>query len=380
MNVSLLIEWLLHSELANSWFQRHALRTGDHLQARVVEVKGDGKILVDFGSFRALAEVKFPVKAGDLIPLRVAARGERLELEVRTPVRVGVDDPAPRPLIMEIRPGQVTNRFLSVAEMVMKAEPEVPEKMKAAIEKVMELLKPLDPARPPQVISKQLQAVLRNSGIFTEQKMAALLSGRESEGPVLSKPAPVFAEVVERLTGDLKFELGVIKEQTALLPVRENSTLAKPVRELAAVVEELLGKVNLQQQEIAGREQPLQVLAFVLPVKDQQGEMALKIYLPKKGQGKGRNGYRVALLLDLARLDLLRIDLHQVAADLLVTFYTRREEITTFIREHLAEIEQLLAPGFASVTMRVFTDKDQVEAFASEDLVAAESKLVDLRV
>ncbi len=377
MNISLLVDWLRHSELANFWFKQHALKTGDQLQARVLDVRPDGKILVDFGSFRALAEVKFPVKAGDLIPLQVGHRGERLELEVRSPEK-SVLDAAGRPLVMEIRTGPATYRFLNLAMELLQAEGNLPERISQALQKAAEILQPLDPGRSPARISSQLKTLVQDSGLFLEQKLAP-----RADAPAMETMGPEQAagrEVMGRLAGDLKFELGLIKEYLNQERETGQAVKTRAGRELAALIDDLLGKVSGRQQETAGREQPAQVLAFVLPVREQQGEMALKVYLPRKGGKKSEAVFRVSLLLDLQRLDLLRIDLQQVQSDLLVTFYARRPDITRFLQDHLEEIRLLLQPGFNTVSLRALTDTGKVESYACEDLLTPEKKLVDLSI
>ena len=56
------------------------LRVGDLLRLRVIDVREDNRALVDFGKFRALAEVGFPVSAGDKLTVKVVDTQGQLRL------------------------------------------------------------------------------------------------------------------------------------------------------------------------------------------------------------------------------------------------------------------------------------------------------------
>src|SRR5512136_1790467 len=68
-----------------------ALKPGDLLNVKVLEVFEDRRVLVDLGRFRAMADITFPVAAGDEIRVRVQETQGQLRLQlVPTP-----GDPVP---------------------------------------------------------------------------------------------------------------------------------------------------------------------------------------------------------------------------------------------------------------------------------------------
>lgn len=73
------------SELEKFILGHASLQTGDKLEGRVIDVKPDGKLLIHFGRFRAVAEAQFPIEAGETIHVVVAAKYPKLKLKLETP-------------------------------------------------------------------------------------------------------------------------------------------------------------------------------------------------------------------------------------------------------------------------------------------------------
>lgn len=76
------LEFFISSELQKYILGHETLQVGDTFEVRVIEVKKDGRVLIDFGKFRAVAAVKFPIRAGDKLPLVVVAKDPRLKLQL----------------------------------------------------------------------------------------------------------------------------------------------------------------------------------------------------------------------------------------------------------------------------------------------------------
>ena len=71
INISNLIKAMYGSEFQRSSLEKGALRVGDNLLGRVLEIKNNGNALIDFGRFRASARTQFPVREGDMIDVKV---------------------------------------------------------------------------------------------------------------------------------------------------------------------------------------------------------------------------------------------------------------------------------------------------------------------
>ena len=62
MDISSLLQAILDPRLNRSAWLQDIVKPGDVFNLKVIEVQDNHRALVDFGKFRALAEVKFPVK------------------------------------------------------------------------------------------------------------------------------------------------------------------------------------------------------------------------------------------------------------------------------------------------------------------------------
>ena len=60
------------------------LKPGDKLEGEVMEIRKDGKAVVDFGRFQAALELKVPVEKGDIISVKVesAEKGKPIKLKL----------------------------------------------------------------------------------------------------------------------------------------------------------------------------------------------------------------------------------------------------------------------------------------------------------
>ncbi|HLP47266.1 MAG TPA: hypothetical protein VK469_15040 [Candidatus Kapabacteria bacterium] len=73
------------SELEKFILNHELLGPGDTLVGKIIAIKKDGKALIDFGTFRALAKIKFPINVGETIRVIVMAREPLLKLQLDNP-------------------------------------------------------------------------------------------------------------------------------------------------------------------------------------------------------------------------------------------------------------------------------------------------------
>jgi len=79
MDTSSLVEFDAGSELEKFILGHESLRPGDKLEGKILEIKNNGKVLISFGKFRVVADIKFPVKVGETLPVVVESKGTRLQ-------------------------------------------------------------------------------------------------------------------------------------------------------------------------------------------------------------------------------------------------------------------------------------------------------------
>lgn len=83
------------SELEKFILHHAKIAPGDKLEGKVIEVRADGKVLIDFKGFRALAETEIQVQANDMIRVVVVARLPKLRLRLEHSQKVSKDSVHP---------------------------------------------------------------------------------------------------------------------------------------------------------------------------------------------------------------------------------------------------------------------------------------------
>ncbi len=240
MELSSLIELFLGSEIEKFLSNRKDLEVGDKLQGKVIEIKDDGKALIDFLKFRTVAKVKFPVKVGEKISVTVVEKGENLKFSLdnknssisikskeiinsiknqdvgeikkfvsslkdfavesqsknngpkEVPIeksnlsKTGIEKNIMvkglknkvivKGLENKVMVKGVENKAKSTEILNASKMEDIPEKIKNII-KVLEIqFKPFGPAEDILKISSRLKTQIENSGIFFEKKIAEILS------------------------------------------------------------------------------------------------------------------------------------------------------------------------------------------------------------
>lgn len=91
MNTSSAVDIFASSELEKFILNHELLGPGDKLDGKIIEIKKNGKALIDFGAFRALAEIKFSIKPGETLRLIVDAKEPQLKLRLDNSPRLDVN-------------------------------------------------------------------------------------------------------------------------------------------------------------------------------------------------------------------------------------------------------------------------------------------------
>ncbi|MGE5343065.1 MAG: hypothetical protein ACM3SY_16445 [Candidatus Omnitrophota bacterium] len=76
---------------------RSDISPGDKLDGKVLEIRSDGKAVIDFGTFQAVVELNTPVNQGDSLHLVVVEKGKQLKLKIESiePAEPGPADSKP---------------------------------------------------------------------------------------------------------------------------------------------------------------------------------------------------------------------------------------------------------------------------------------------
>jgi hypothetical protein len=73
------------SELERFILSHAELKPGDKLEGKVIQVKPRNQVLIHFGKFRAVAEIAFPIKEGEIIHVVVISKRPKLQLRLESP-------------------------------------------------------------------------------------------------------------------------------------------------------------------------------------------------------------------------------------------------------------------------------------------------------
>lgn len=361
-----------------------ALEAGERLAVRVLEIREDGKVLVDCGRFRAVAEVAFPVSVGDEFTVRVLETQGTLRLEVVRPSPTGAGVSAephateaasvvPAPLLRDVQ--VQADRLLAVLPRTPMLED--PGALQSAAARITELLRPLEPGQGPDVPGR-IQDLCRNSGLFLESRLQDELARDPAEA---AAARPVNTAAVRRImAADLKAQLSTLVHELetgapASNAVRESSELLRSARALLAEI--VQQQADLTRTTDESRQMTL--IHFSLPLNTPQGAARLKVGFPRR-KGRGHSGgHRAALLVDLDRLGPVRADLQLSDGVLTADLFVRSAELKPVVEEHASELRSGLAPLFEAVRVAVRVSEKKIADFEWEDLRPTLAGRLDVR-
>lgn len=383
----------LYDEAAGRAAEAAALAPGDRLRARVVEVLSGGRALVDFGRFRAVAELAFAAAAGEEFTVRVVETRGRLELAV-VPAPGGAGDaPASRPLDPPLAAGvfEKFQHLLGALGGRLADAPEGGSPAAAALAQTVGRLTALFAALRPQdgaaALAERLRSLCACSGLFFEKDLeqALRLGGGGTAADEASHPAEGGGKAPVRLVldRDLKPHLAALRELLeAGAAAQRPGVRARDAARLARSAADMLAGITRQQELIAARRDdpdPFQVMHFNLPPAEGMRRAALKIGYPKRRGRRAGIGFRAALLLDLDRIGPTRVDLLQVERDLRIAFFVARHEVREAVEAGIDALKTLLAPLFSTVAVSASVSERRIARFDAEDFPPAGDRRLDVR-
>ena len=424
MNISQYIEFVINSELLKLLDAQQVIKTGDVLKGTVIDFIKQDLVLIDFGSFRARAEVNFDVQKGQKIDVEVVEKNDNvIKLKLNMPeVKVNQDV---KELITKIEvtsEDNLENLFKSInefekfiknsnnIEVINKfnesvSKNEIPMELKQNIENQQEIVKESiikavekvktfsEPIELSKLEIKQeilnlvpkLKALIKDSGIFFEKNLEnEILSLLNKEGiKNLKDINPNSKEFIKVLKNDVKPELLFLKKAFENIEKFEDLSSKKEVKNLKQNIENLLDNINLQQKQISSKSQssePYQVITFTLPFKETRKNGKLKVYYNKKKSKNKNQSYRISLLLDFDLLGELRIDLFQLKQRLSLSFFVLTKEVKDYIDNNLEVLKKGINDIYDDYVINVFVSKKKIKEFENEEVEIISDRLVDIKV
>jgi hypothetical protein len=364
-------------------------KPGSILRLQVLELRGN-RALVDFGTFKATADVKVPVTLGEKLLVRVQETGRQLKLNLLNTEQIKnlTADSAPRSagqfpaedfkrILTDLKP--VLNQILASPDSA-----KLPSRILDILGALNARFEGLDVTTNIAEIVSRIKAYLENSGLFYEKLLekAILKPSDNAETETAKQPAGLTA--LETLAArDFKAGLLMLKDfgehDASFLKILDD----KAVSTLRRTAEALLADIEQQQGRAVKRmdgTEPFQVFNYTLPLKDDNRTARLKVYYQKLPRAGKRKGFRISLLLSMDRLGDLRTDFNLLEKDLTLTFFVKDQPAKAVFQQHVRELQELLAPLFDQLFMRVLVSEKKIKDFDRQYLQAPGDKRVDLRI
>jgi hypothetical protein len=380
MDISSLLQAILDPRLNRSAWLQDIVKPGDVFNLKVIEVQDNQRALVDLGKFRALAEVKFPVKAGAELLVKVSDTDGQLRLQVVDP---DSKDLAGRKNVLgrlEILSFDVFNKiqsdFKQAARQILNLPGHQlpPEHIHRALATLDTHFESIDLSKP----------ATKWAGFFFEKKFADIInkSTQRSEGE-LAKELIRSPQIKMILSKDLKPILFMLKEYLENPDSVSKFLNTRSLSSFKGSIDMLLADIFNQQSRAAHKLElpdPHHVFSFTLPLKEDQNKAKLKFYYPKAKKDGSKAGFKISLLLDMDKIGEVRTDLFLKEKDLSITFFVKDESRKTKFEENLDEISDRLAPLFDYLILKTVASAKKIQDFHHEDLDLGSDKQIDLRI
>jgi hypothetical protein len=391
MDISLLLKAIFDPQINRSALIQQIIKPGDVFDIKIIEVKDDQRALVDFGKFRALAKIQFPVKAGADFVARVTDTDGQLRLQVIDPdTRSAGGDMA------------VSNRLEILSfDLFNKIQIDI----RQATQQILH--PPAGTGSPPPHISRALAALdahfasldlnldltkwlplvksyVENTGFFFEKKIADLIRQfghrPDAEGIRELIRDPRIQSIMGR---DLKPNLLMLKAYLDTPDLDLRFPDAKALADFKGTLDTLLSDIHNQQSRAVQKHEwadPYQVFSFTLPLKENADKARLKLYCPKKKPGSSKAGFKISLLLELDRIGKIRTDFFLFNKDLTITFFVEDDARKIHVERHYKEIHESMNSLFNYLVLKTVVSEKKIEEFHNADLDFDSDRQVDLRI
>jgi hypothetical protein len=393
MDLTTIIKAFLDPSAEHAPHPFSTLRPGDPLTGKVLRIAEDGRVLMDFGRFRANARIEWSVNPGQTIDLEVVEAGMPLKLRMRSTPGSPVKSFIPRMDLRHALPPAELKRLLSILDhFIDTAAPAtrsqaVPQGIRSAMNRLCESLQPLtfSGAGGTDELVLRLRRIIDASGLFFERKLAETVASDAL--PENARADAQGTRAARVIASDLKAQLLQLKtfyteaeakvEQPMDLSNREVAFLRRSVDQLLTHIHDQSGRVL----HMMGDDHPMAVVHHQVEIKDFGTPLKLKVYYPKKrrhGQTSGR--CRLAMLLDMDRLGPVRIDLAVFEDALDICFFVRSEPVRQKLESACDPLIAELKGSFGRVQIAVRVSRQKIDRFEGDDHSRSGTGWIDIQI
>jgi len=389
MDIASQITVSMKPELSKSLLNATAIKAGSILKLKILELRGD-RALIDFGKFRATADIKIPVILGEELRVRVLESGPQLKMSVigpesKKPLMTGIlPERLEAPAADRLQKVQADLKQILDRVVASQTGKPIPQSIINILNSLNSHFEPIDLTEVIAKLIPRLRAYLENPGVFLEKYLEdSILKASGSSESVTAKQLADLPEVKHIFDRDLKANLMALKFLMEDKEVLQRFFTSRTMATLNNSINSLLSDIIQQQgRAVAQRDsaEPFQVFTYVLPLKDGGQTARLKVYYRKKQKSGSKNGFRISVMLSMDRLGDLRTDFFLLDKDLAITFFVKEEAVKVKIQENFLELQELLHVFFDQLRLKVMVSEKKVTEFDHEDLQISGNKRVDLRI
>jgi len=379
----------LKPESNQSGLNTSSFKPGSTHTLTVLEISG-GRALIDFGNFRASADIRIPVTVGDELRVKVQESGKQLKLALlnTTHPKIGTNDSLTQPIQnsdsenynkIQTDLKQILSQFLD-----SQRAQTLPKPILNVLNTLASHFEALDLEKIITDVALRLKSTVDNSGIFFEKILEHVISKLLDEPDTpLPKQLAQHPDIQAILSRDLKAALLTLKNFADAETLLQKAFDVRSLAALHKAIDFLLADITSQQGRAVSRmdsANPFQVLTFALPLAAEKQAAKLKIYYQKKQKNGSKNGFQISLLLSMDRLGDLRVDFYHLDKDLTATFFVKDQSIQSKIQENFSALPEILDPFFNQILLRVIVSEKKINNFDHEDIQLTGDRRVDLRI
>ena len=350
-----------------------AFKAGSVLRGEVMEIRTNGKVLIDFGQARVLADVQFPIKVGSTIKVRVDSIGKRLQL-AQLPQ-------GSEPAIGSVKDstsslGHQGALLRGLVELLQRATTasngpkgvtakSLPDSIQNALNAIRSFLQPISIGGQTEIIAAQMRRCIENSGDQFEQRLIRLLTqqtasaDRNTAGQSSGHP-----NIREFIHADLKANLLILKDfferdgQKEYMPGLSSKDLSEIRTNIGLILDDMGDRLQSVLKDRGSEHYLFSHLLNLIP-KENRGLLQVKV--PKRTQLASDDGVRLSLLLQLDRIGHIRSDLWLIKGGLQVTIAVTDSGVKDLIENNIQDLKTVLNTHFGTLALDVKIS-DTIEA------------------
>ena len=352
---------------------------GEKLSGRVLHLEADGRALMDLKGIRVHAQVGFVVEEGQVLRLKVVESGPQVHLKV-VDTSAGQRGPLPHGGFAGLLPPEQSRQWEAIAARIgaRTAAPDPQhnaiDRFKSALVRINSAMAPLSLDRPSGLVAAQLQEILQNNGVLFEKKLIDIATAAGFDHGRGERTAAAAERLPVLISQDLKPQLLLLKSILSSSASDLKTALGIDSKEavfLHRAVDRMLGHIEQQQEQIAARAQqnePLLLFGHMISMPDKGAPVQLKVYYSKKGRQEGQQArQRIALLLQMDRLGMVRADIAALDGTLHVHFFVQDEATAQRFRKNIETVRRPLGADFDEVVVKVLVSRNKIAGFHDEE-------------